>query len=328
VTHGTAQAAGPVPEHFEGDGLSSAARRIFHATRPKFFPASVLPILAGSAWGASVSAAFDGISFLLALVAVVLVHAGSNVINDVSDDAGGTDRQNDDRIYPYTGGSRFIQAGIIDSTGMIRLGTALLAFAALAGLLLLYLKGPMILAFGLAGILLGVFYSVGPLRLASLGLGELAVAVAFGTLPVVGAGWLQSGVVDSGAMIFSLPVSAWVGAILLINEVPDIAADAATGKRTLPVRLGVRRTALLYAAVQLAGFTAVAGMSASGLLPAAAILVPLVLVWPAMKVAAAIRRGGPDRAGMTRAIESTLAIHATGTAWLAICVLAEALLKG
>jgi len=318
---------GPVPGDFAGESFSTLARRLFHATRPKFFPASVLPILAGTAWGVSAVAAFDATSFALALGAVVLVHAGSNVLNDVGDDAGGTDRCNDSRIYPYTGGSQFIQAGIIDATGMLRLGIGLLVAAAAAGLLLLALKGPMILAFGMTGVLLGVLYSLGPLRLSAIGLGELAVGFAFGTLPVAGAAWLQGGVVDAGVLVYSLPVSAWVAAILLINEVPDIAADAATGKRTLPVRLGRRGTAVLYVLAHFVALAAVARLAVLGNLPAVAPLVPLALTWPAFRAAAAIRRGSDDPRGMRRAIESTLMIHAAGTMWLTGCVLAAYVLK-
>ena len=73
---------------------------------------------------------FDVTVFALALFATVCVHAASNVLNDVGDDSGGTDRQNEDRIYPYTGGSRFIQTGIMSANEMARLGISLLALAA------------------------------------------------------------------------------------------------------------------------------------------------------------------------------------------------------
>jgi 1,4-dihydroxy-2-naphthoate octaprenyltransferase len=88
---------------------------------------------------------FDLPVFLLALLATVCVHFGANVINDVGDESGGTDRQNEDRIYPYTGGSRFIQAGIMSATAMARLGISLFLVAAAAGLLLIISKGVMVL---------------------------------------------------------------------------------------------------------------------------------------------------------------------------------------
>jgi len=310
------QPADPRPADFAGASAGQVARRLLHATRPKFFPASVLPVLAGTAWGVHAAGGFDAMLFVLALVATVCVHAGANVLNDVGDETGGTDRQNTDRIYPYTGGSRFIQSGIMDVTGMARLGISLLAVAAAAGLILLSLKGPMILAFGLAGVLLAVLYSVGPVRLASIGIGELAVAVGLGVIPVVGAAWLQSGVIDGAAVTFSIPVSAWVAAILLINEVPDIAADAATGKRTLPVRFGHAGTVIIYVGIHGTALAAVVLQTALGQLPLVAPIVPAVLMVMAVKASAAIRIGVADRAAMTKAIETTLAIHTIGCAWL------------
>ena len=274
MTTKTAAATDPSPQAFVGDAPGRIAKRLFAATRPKFFPASVLPVLAGSAWGYAIATQLDVMSFALALLATVCVHAGANVLNDVGDDSGGTDRQNEDRIYPYTGGSRFIQTGIMSPQGMTRLGSGLLLVAMLAGCLLLVREGTMILWFGLAGLLLAVAYSLGPLRLSSLGLGELAVGIAFGVLPVVGSAWLQSGIIDTNVIVFSIPVALWVAGILLINEVPDVAADRATGKHTLPVRLGLQGTAFLYALMNLAAAGAVLWLTVDGALPLAAPAVP------------------------------------------------------
>ncbi len=317
----TARPATPLLAEFAGNPPVRIAKRLFHATRPKFFPASVLPVFVGTAWGVKVSGQFDATVFALALLATVCVHAGSNVINDVGDDSGGTDRQNSERIYPYTGGSQFIQVGIMDTFAMARLGISLLAVAGMAGLLLLLAKGPMILVFGLAGVILGILYSVGPLKLSALGLGEFAVAIAFGVIPVTGAAWLQSATLDNAVFVYSVPVSAWVAAILLINGVPDIKADGATGKRTLPVRLGLVGTSRLYFIIHLIAVAAVMQLTAVQLLPIAAPLLPIALLLIAFKAAAAVERGIEDREGMTRAIESTLAIHAIGSVWLIACVL-------
>ena len=317
----SARVAGPAREHFAGASIAQTCKRLFHATRPKFFPASVLPVLAGSAWGMHVAGQFDAVVFALALFATVSVHAGANVINDVGDDAGGTDRQNEDRIYPYTGGSRFIQAGIMSASGMARWGITLLALAALAGLVLLLLKGEMILWFGLAGVLLAVLYSLGPVRLSSIGIGELSVGVAFGVIPVIGAAWLQSGLIDTNVLLFSLPISAWVAAILLINEVPDIAADAATGKRTLPVRFGLTGTAAVYAGIHVFAVMAVVWLTLRGGLPILAPVMPVLLLIMAWRAVAAIREGVANRAAMTSGIEATLGIHTLGSLWLVGCAL-------
>jgi 1,4-dihydroxy-2-naphthoate octaprenyltransferase len=317
----TIETVEPSAQQFAGDSFAQTARRLFHATRPKFFPASVLPVLVGTAWGVQTSGEIAPLIFALAVLATVCVHAASNVLNDVGDDSGGTDRQNEDRIYPYTGGSRFIQTGIMSASEMARLGISLLAVAAIAGLILLALKGPMILYFGLVGVALAVLYSLGPARLSSLGIGETAVAIGFGVVPVAGAAWLQGAALDTSLLLFSLPVSAWVAAILLINGVPDMAADGATGKCTLPVRLGLSGTAILYVILHVAAAAATSWLAITGALPMLTPLVPLVLLVLAYRGGVAIRKGVEDRNSMTRAIEGTLAIHTIGSLWLCACIL-------
>lgn len=311
----------PVAEEFTGESLSRAAKRAFHATRPKFFPASVLPVVVGTAWGVYVTGQVNVYVFLLALLATVCVHAASNVLNDVGDETIGTDRRNESRIYPYTGGSRFIQTGILTQSRMAQLGVSLLLVAAICGVALLIEKGPVVLWFGLAGIALGVFYSLGPIKLSSVGLGESSVAVAFGVLPVTGAAWLQGAAIDSSLLLFSLPVSAWVAAILLINEVPDIEADGASGKNTLPVRLGLHRTSRVYFAVQGMAALFVVILSVRGGLPMLAPVAPVALLFLAWRASKSIQTGIEDRESMTQAIESTLAIHTVGCLWLTGCAL-------
>ena len=311
----------PVPEEFAGDSLGQNLKRALHATRPKFFPASALPVVVGSAWGAYATGQFNTYVFILALVATVCVHAASNVLNDVGDEEIGTDPQNELRIYPYTGGSRFIQTGILSKTRMARLGISLIAIATLAGLTLYVERGPMVITFGLVGIALGVLYSLGPVKLSSLGIGETAVAIAFGVLPVTGAAWLQGATIDTTLILFSIPVSAWVAAILLINEVPDIKADGACGKNTLPVRLGLNATANLYIIIHVVAAAIVVLLTVQGQLPLLAPLVPLGLLALGWKAATGIRGGVEQREAMAKSIEATLGVHTIGCIWLAGCAL-------
>ncbi len=287
------------------------------ATRPQFLTASVLPVLLGSAWGWRVSGAIDAAALLLALVATALVHAASNVYNDVSDERLGTDRINTAPIAPYTGGSRLIQDGTVSLGEMRRLSLELAALAACAGALLAWRAGPAVLGFGMAGGALGAAYSMPGVRLSGRGLGESVIATAFGILPVTGAAWLQTGSLDAQALLLALPVSAWVAAIILANEIPDAAADAATGKRTLAVRLGAR-TPALYTAVQCAAFLAGVAGVARGLLAGWTLFVLALLL--AAALVAARWLGGP-RAQLRRGIQVTLAIHAVGSLVLIAAVL-------
>lgn len=303
----------PSREKLGGASLGRIAARYIAATRPLFLTASTLPVLAGSAWGWQADGAFDPLALVVALLAVALVHAGVNVANDVADARSGTDGRNEGRIHPFTGGSRFIQCGVLTLGEMTRWATLLLAVGVASGFLLVILKGLWVLLFGAAGITLGLAYSLPPLRLSARGLGEVAVALGFGVLPYTGAYWLQAGSFAAAALLLSLPISFWVMAVLVMNEVPDRDADAATGKRTLVVRLTPGGSAWLYGVLQAAAPLALLLAALDGILPLAGLILPLFLLVPAAWAAWTIPH--PDK-NLLPAILWTLAIHALGCLWL------------
>jgi len=302
----------PRLEDLAGDGLGRRARRLFLATRPKFLTASVLPVLVGTAWGGGLAGQFDFGIALLALLATALVHCASNVINDVGDEITGTDRANEEYIHPYTGGSRFITNGIFSVQEMHRWGWALIGLACVIGLVLALLKGPIVVALGLGGIAIAWMYSAPSVQLSGKGVGEFFLMIAFGVLPVCGAAWLQSGVFDLGALLLAIPVGIWVMLILWINEVPDRKADAANGKHTMVVRLGLDRARLGYRVLHVAAFASIAILVAMGSLPWWVAIGGLAILAGGFKAAAGI---GNDvsRAVLTRSIEMTIGLQTVGS---------------
>jgi len=285
-----------------------------------FFSASIIPVILGTAWGARAVHSPDYVAFAIALLATLCTHAAVNVINDVYDDLCGTDPINTDRIYPFTGGSRFIQREIMTRQKMFRWGMVLLTSAALLGAGLAAMKGASVIWFGLVGAALGVLYSVPPFQLSGRGLGEIAVGLGFGPLIVTGAAWLQSGKVDEGAILLSLPIGLWISNVLLINEIPDAKADAAAGRRTLVVRLGLQASLAAYLVANLLAVLAIAVAFLRGVLPAFAISFPAVLLLASAATAWHLARNGPQRRALAAGIKATLAIHAGGGIWLTLVV--------
>ena len=81
-------------------------------------------------------------------------------------------------------------------------------------------------------------YTAPPLKFVYRGLGEIAVAIGFGPLMLLGAYVVQTrGVLAWEPFVASLPIALLVALILYVNEIPDRRGDARAGKRTLPVRL-------------------------------------------------------------------------------------------
>ncbi len=206
---------------------------------------------------------------------------------------------------------------------MSRLGLSLLAVAFALGLWLAAIAGPMVIWLGLAGIAIGVLYSLPRIYLSGKGLGELAVFIAFGPLPVCGAAWLQDGVWDLGRLLISLPVGLWTAAILLINEVPDLESDAAAGKRTLVVRFGVGGAKATYLAMHAIGCAGTIAAVAVGALPAWFAAAAVALLALGVKAGLGIASVTEKREQLQKSIETTLAIQAIGSlALIATIVLA------
>ncbi|WP_221801730.1 1,4-dihydroxy-2-naphthoate polyprenyltransferase [Oceanobacter mangrovi] len=215
------------------------------AIRPKTIPASIGPVLLGSALAANQQALDMGI-FLLAMLCSVLLQIGVNLANDLFDGLGGIDT--DERLGP----ARMVQSGFISPKSMI-MALALCTLAAMAtGVALAALTDWRLLWVGLLCILAVFAYSTGPLPLASKGLGEVAVLAFFGWVAVAGSYWLQTGEINSHALMYGTTAGLFSVAILLINNIRDIPTDSKAGKFTLAVRLGDKASRALFVASMVA----------------------------------------------------------------------------
>ncbi|NOZ09983.1 MAG: prenyltransferase [Gammaproteobacteria bacterium] len=255
----------PTPQN-----LGNPVLRHLLATRPPFLLVSV--VACGIGWsGTHVSGnSVDMVLALLTLIAAVLVHAGVNVLNDYYDAVNGTDENNTQRIYPFTGGSRFIQNGIFSPQHCLKFGLALIAVAVLIGMGLAVQGRPGLWLIGAVGLLLGWAYSAPPLSLNSRGLGEISVALGFGALIPVGADYVQRGVFDWQTLMLGVPYALLVTNILFIAQFPDREADAGAGKNHWVVRLGPRAARWVYVVLALAAYEGVMAMLLTSRLPFAA----------------------------------------------------------
>lgn len=225
--------------------LASQAALRLRMTRPAFLLLTVVACVLGTATASACGCGLDWPLALGATTLAVLAHAAGNVLNDLHDARNGADAANQGGIFPFTGGSRLIQDGVVSEHETAELAKALLMFLVPAGLLLAVKTGGGVILLGAAGLGLAWAYSAPPLKLMSRGLGELTVALAW-FLVVVGADYVQRRqffiIPASAALCFALMVAA----LLLINGFPDAEADERVGKRTLVVRLGPLPAAGLY----------------------------------------------------------------------------------
>ena len=249
-------------------------------TRLPFLSATAVPVLLGIAVAAR-SGAFNGWLALITIVGAALAHLAINVSNDIFDTLSGADEANVNPT-PFSGGSRVLIYDLLTLRQLIFLAAVLFGGAAAIGLVLVWVtQSATLLGIGLAGIALGLAYTAPPLKLVYRGLGEIAVAIGFGPIMLLGAYVVQTGFLSWEAAVASVPVAILVALILYVNEIPDRVGDAAAGKRTLPVRLAPRVVTGIYLAFAVVAFAVVVAGVTIGLLPVATLLALLAapLAW-------------------------------------------------
>ncbi len=227
----------------------TSARRLksyFLAARPAFLTASVVPVLVGSAAGFAVTGTFDWGLFILAVVSIMLLHSGANLANDYYDHISGNDWVNKNPT-PFSGGSRFIQDGVLSAKTILGLSFFCLAAGATTGMIIILLtRSVFIFVLGVIGCVGGFFYTAPPLKLGYRSLGEVVIGFLFGILPVTGSYYLQVGTVDWLILLPAAIVAILIFLVIFINEFADKDADAAVKKRTLVVIFGVEAGVWIY----------------------------------------------------------------------------------
>lgn len=233
---------------------------LFLAARPKFFAASAAPVLVGSALGYAACGTFHPALFTLALLAATALHAGANITNDYFDHVSGNDWANQNPT-PFSGGRRFIQQGILSPKETLAAAIAILTAGSLIGLVIVLMtKSVFILILGLAGLFGGFFYTASPIHLGYRCIGEAVIALLFGLLPVYGSYYLQTESIDAIVLLPAVIVAILIFLVILVNEFPDAAADAAVNKRTLVVHFGVPVAVQIYRFAILTSFIIAAVM--------------------------------------------------------------------
>ncbi len=245
-------------------------------TRLPFLSATAVPVLLGIAVAAS-HGAFTWWTALLTLVGGSLAHLAINVTNDVFDTLSGADDANTTPTM-YSGGSRVAVYDLLTVRALAGIALGLFGAAAIIGLLLVGVTQSLTLLWiGVAGIAIGVAYTAPPLKLVYRGLGEIAVALGFGPIMLLGAYVVQTGVLDPEPFLLSLVPGILIALILYVNEIPDRRSDAAAGKRTLPVRLSPTTVTTGYLVGAMAAFGIIVVGVIVGLFP-----------WPTLVALAAI----------------------------------------
>ncbi len=228
--------------------------------RPMTLTATVSPLLVGTAL-AGYEGTFRPLHFLLTFFSCLFLQIGTNYFNEYFDYRYGLDHAGS------LGAMTVIFRNEMTAAQVLGGGIACFIIAALLGIVLTFLLGPVILLFGLASMLIAYFYSARPFKFASRGLGDILVYLAMGFLMTWGAYYVQLQRWSWTAFCASIPVGFLVTAILNMNNVRDYQDDLAVNKKTLPVRFGLKFGQRYHAVLVLGAYIVATIGVLTGLLP-------------------------------------------------------------
>ena len=253
------------------------------AMRLRTLPVSVAGVIAGTGCAIMLDSS-KAAPALACLVFAILAQIAANFGNEYYDFKNGIDRKG------RAGFRRGVTEGEIDPESMKRATFIVLALAAVVGCTMLFYGPWWLIIVGVLIMMFALAYSAGPYPLSHHGLGDLAVIIFFGIIPVTFTCFLQTG--DGDGMNIIVPTSLAVGLlaanVLIVNNYRDMEDDAAVGKRTTVVIFGRKFMSLTYLLSGIAGMVVMLPVWVR--LPVWALAVPVIYIALHLKVWLKLRR--------------------------------------
>ena len=230
------------------------------AVRPWSFPASTMPVIL------TISYVFYRQYFitteinwwfgLMALIGVVFLHAGGNLISDYYDFKNQIDREES------FGSERLLVQGVFQPWTYIWYGLILIAIGSVMGLWLTYRTGAALLWIGLSGVLGALCYSF----LKTRALGDLLIFILYGPMMGLGTAYVLTSQLMWEVLLLNVPVGMLVVNILHANNMRDIKHDAAIHVKSQAMLLGLKGSKIQYVVLALGAYLMVILMNVLGMI--------------------------------------------------------------
>lgn len=218
------------------------------AIRPRTLPASIAGVIAGCACAVFYKS-FSCLPAVCCMLFALGAQIASNFANEYFDFKNGLDKKGRE------GFRRGVTEGDISPRAMRNATFATLLLSAIPGVTLIIWGGWWLLAVGIIIAVFALAYSTGPYPLSHHGLGDIAVVIFFGIVPVTFTAWLQT--LDTSVLLIAIPIGLGTGLlaanILIVNNYRDADDDAAVGKHTTVVIFGRKFASRLYLANAITG---------------------------------------------------------------------------
>jgi len=227
---------------------------------------------------------------LLAFLGLLLAHISVNVLNEYFDFKSGVDLKT--QRTPFSGGSGALPAGLVSAREALWLGWGSLIAIVPIGIYFTIIKGWQLLPLLIIAALCIIFYT--PVILKNHW-PEWAPGIGLGTLPVLGAYFVQTGEYTVPVIIASIIPGILVLNLLLLNEFPDIAADATVNRKTLPITIGPRKAGIVYSALMIMMYVWITGAVIAGQMPPFTLVALLTVPFAVKAIQGAFNYSDPNK---------------------------------
>ncbi len=243
----------------------------FLEIRPQFLLLPVVLVFLGTsiAW---YNGSFHFGHAILAFFGLLLCHISINVLNDYFDYRSGVDLLT--QRTPFSGGSGMLPTGLLKPGQVLWFGLISLLLALPIGIYFVIVKGWLLLPLLLVGAIYIVTYTPYILKLRWP---EWSPGAGLGTLPVLGAYFIQTGDYTLSAVIAAIPSGILVHNLLLLNEFPDAEADKTDSRKTLPITMGKGKASIVYSVLNVLVYVWIIGAVVAGQMPAFSLIALLTL---------------------------------------------------
>lgn len=200
-------------------------------TRPHTLTAAFAPVFLGTMI-ALPSTNLNFAIFFAMLTASIFIQMATNMFNEYYDFMRGLDTEHSIGI-----GGTIVRNGIKPKT-VLNLAFLLYGISVLIGIYICMHSSWLLAVVGVLSMMVGYFYTGGPLPIAYTPFGELVSGVVMGMLLILIAFYLQTGTVTTEAVLLSIPSMLLVGGIMMANNIRDIEGDTEGGRKTLAILVG------------------------------------------------------------------------------------------
>lgn len=236
---------------------------VLHTLRPSFLVLTPVCVFLGLSASITTQLPINYFIVFLVLLGAISAHVSVNTLNEYFDFKSGLDLITE--RTRFSGGSGALPANPEMAGLILAIGLVSLLVTVSIGIYLVLESGVQILPLGLVGVVLIVTYTQWLNRSPFICL--IAPGLGFGVLMVVGSYVVLTGAHSPLPWMVSIAPFLLINNLLLLNQYPDITADASVGRNTFPIIFGLKKSNFVYAIFMLVAYASIFLLIITGYLP-------------------------------------------------------------